>query len=178
MESFRRVFLRIDGWMVKFEENFCGCGIILVTGMITLAVVARFFFRHTFSWLEELTQYIMVWIVCMGGVLCVAHDEHVGVDLVFTFLPKKLHASYKLVLMIVSTIFLAIFSYYTAKAIVMVKKNGQFSISMPWLKMYWLYVGVMLGTVLMCYEYVKLCFRILWNSDSQVDISPEKLEKL
>ena len=179
MSSGKNIFMRIDGVLVGFEKHFCGSGILLVTGMITLAVVARFGFGHTFPWLEELTQYVMVWVVCMGAVISTRENDHVAVDAIFSVLPKKLHPYYQFVLILISAVFLAVFSFFAWKAVQMVKGNGQISVAMPWLKMYWLYVGVAIGTTLMCYECFRLCFTIRTSvKEKGRDATPlDQLEK-
>lgn len=179
MNFIQKTLIKVDRAVDLFENLFCGLGTLLITGMITVAIVARFCFGHAFPWLEELAQYIMVWIVCLGGILCTKDNDHVSVDVVFSLMPKRFHHFYKIILKIVSIVFLAIFSFYAWRTVVMIKKNGQFSVTMPWFKMYWLYVGVLVGTVLMCYEFIKLCYHSICKKDNDLedDIPLEKLEK-
>ncbi len=178
MNSAKKLLMQIDGILESFEKHFCGCGILILTVMMLVAVVARFCFKYAFPWLEELAQYLMVWVVCMGAALSTKGNEHVAVDSIFTILPKRFHPFYRIILVVVSIVFLIIFSFYSWKTTMMIRRNGQFSVTMPWLKMYWLYGGVTLGLVLMCYEFIKLCYSMIkggWKP--QEDTPLEKLEK-
>ncbi len=160
MKAITSIFKGIDNVLSHFERAFCGIGILIITALILMAVICRSFFGFSFSWLEELCQYLMVWITCIGGVISVANNEHVGVDLLFNFLPGKLHKHYRIVLAFASSIFLAYFTKISWDMVLMIKSTGQTSISMLWLQMYWIYIAVFLGCGLMAIEYIKVGLRL------------------
>ncbi len=156
MEVIVKGFKKFDSSLEKIEKWFSGMGFLIITILVLAGVVLRGVFSFTFPWLEEFCQYLMVWIVCIGCVLSVKNNEHVGVDVIFSVLPKKSLKIYRAILALVCTIFLIFFTQFSIDLLLKVKKTGQTSISMPWLQMYILYVGLVVGNILLIYEYIKL----------------------
>lgn len=156
-------YKKIDKSLETSKKWIVGIGILLITILILLGVLLRTFFNFSFSWLEEICQYLMVWIICISCSLSVRNDEHVGVDIIFSILPKKYHSAYKFILTVICSIFMFFFTRYTIDIMVKVQKTNQTSVSMPWLKMYLLHLGVVIGNVLMFYEYIKAVFQYIGN---------------
>jgi TRAP-type C4-dicarboxylate transport system permease small subunit len=67
-------FVRVNQWLV----------IALMSVMATLVfanVLARYLFNYSLIWVEELTQYQMIWIAYLGAGLALREGRHVAVDL-------------------------------------------------------------------------------------------------
>ena len=156
MEVIVKGLKKFDSSLELFEKWFSGIGFLLITVLVLAGVFLRTIFSFTFPWLEEFCQYLMVWIVCVGCVLSVKNNEHVGVDVIFSVLPKKFLKVYRAFLAIVCAVFLVFFTQFSINLMLKVQKTGQTSISMPWLQMYVLYVGLVVGNILLIYEYIKL----------------------
>ena len=177
-----KAFKKFDRYLENFEKWFSGIGLLLITLLVLTGVFLRTFFSFTFIWLEEFCQYLMVWIVCFGSVLSVKNHEHVGVDVVFSVLPKKFLKIYRAVLALVATVFLWFFTQFSIDLVLRVKKTGQTSISMPWFKMYFLYIGLVIGSILLIYEYAKSFIRLTKdfiderNNNNKIEEKNEVLE--
>ena len=79
-----KTFKKLDTKITMIEKYFAGFGLLIITALVLLGVILRTIFDFSFNWLEEMCQYIMVWIVCIGCVLSVKNNEHVGVDVIFS----------------------------------------------------------------------------------------------
>jgi len=172
-----KVLKKIDASLEVFEKWFSGIGLLIITALVLLGVFLRTFFSFTFTWLEEICQYLMVWIACIGCVLSVKKDEHVGVDVIFSVMPKKFHPKYKMVLTFINAAFIVFFTRFSIDLMLKVQKTGQTSVSMPWLQMYVLYLGVVVGNVLLLYEYIKLFikrFKDLFTEEKKSNVSVEE----
>jgi len=172
-----KVLKKIDASLEVFEKWFSGIGLLIITALVLLGVFLRTFFSFTFTWLEEICQYLMVWIACIGCVLSVKKDEHVGVDVIFSVMPKKFHPRYKMVLTLINAAFIVFFTRFSIDLMLRVQKTGQTSVSMPWLQMYVLYLGVVIGNVLLLYEYIKLFikrFKDLFTEEKKSNVSVEE----
>jgi len=172
-----KVLKKIDASLEVFEKWFSGIGLLIITALVLLGVFLRTVFSFTFTWLEEICQYLMVWIACIGCVLSVKKDEHVGVDVIFSVMPKKFHSRYKMVLTFINAAFIVFFTRFSIDLMLKVQKTGQTSVSMPWLQMYVLYLGVVIGNVLLLYEYIKLFikrFKDLFTGKKKSNISVEE----
>ncbi len=78
-----RAFVAVNQWLV----------IALMGSMATLVfanVIARYLFNDSIIWVEELTQYQMIWITYLGAGLALREGRHVAVDLFTDLLPERL----------------------------------------------------------------------------------------
>jgi TRAP-type transport system small permease protein len=55
--------------------------------LVFLNVVTRYVFNHSIIWVEELTQYEMIWIAYLGAGLALREGRHVAVDTLQDLLP-------------------------------------------------------------------------------------------
>ena len=183
MSSLSRKFEIFDRALKKVELSFCAVSILFVTFLIAAGILLKNFFNFSFPWTEELCQYIMVWVACIGGVISVERHEHVSVDIIYNILPKKLHPYYRIVLALISTVFLGIFCYYSYLEVVSIKVTQRPSVTMPWFQMWWMHIATMVGCGLMALEYFKTIFSLFRQGKagataSKDDIAIEDLDKL
>jgi TRAP-type C4-dicarboxylate transport system permease small subunit len=67
--------------------------IALTIAIFTIVIVAVFFrygFGQAVSWTEEVPRYLLIWVSFLGAAVCVLKREHVGFDVLFNALPKKM----------------------------------------------------------------------------------------
>lgn len=97
-------FVRVNQWLV----------IALMGVMATLVfanVVARYLFNYSLIWVEELTQYQMIWIAYLGAGLALREGRHVAVDLFEQALPPRLRRSLRAALGLAMVAFLAALAF-------------------------------------------------------------------
>lgn len=78
-----RAFVRANQWLV----------IVLMGSMALLVfvnVVSRYVFNHSIIWVEELTQYQMIWITYLGAGLALREGRLVAVDVFEAMMPPAL----------------------------------------------------------------------------------------
>lgn len=71
-----------------FEEGFLNLLITLMTVLVFVEVVARFFFNTGFLWMQELTLTLCGWFVLFGMSYGVKVGAHIGVDAFVKKLPR------------------------------------------------------------------------------------------
>jgi len=92
-------FVRLNQWLI----------IALMGVMATLVfanVVSRYVFNYSIIWVEELTQYQMIWIVYLGAGLALREGRHVAVDLVQDMLPCALRRAMRIAIGVAMLLFL------------------------------------------------------------------------
>ena len=65
----------------------------LMATMVVLVfanVVSRYAFNHSIIWVEELTQFQMIWVTYLGACLALREGRHVAVDTLQDLLPAGL----------------------------------------------------------------------------------------
>ncbi len=72
-------------------ERICVLMTIAMVLIVFVQVIARYLFRHSLTWSEELARYILVWITFLGSTLALRHGTHIGVDILFQVIPTKFH---------------------------------------------------------------------------------------
>lgn len=95
-----RAFVRANQWLV----------IALMATMATLVfvnVVSRYMFNHSIIWVEELTQYQMIWITWLGAGLALREGRHVAVDVFEAMMPPGLRRAVRVVIGAAMLAFLA-----------------------------------------------------------------------
>lgn len=73
-------------WIV---ERICALLVGLMVVIIWFEVVERYFLHLGFTWTEELSRYIMIWAALLAVSCGAFYREHIGLDVVGRFLPKK-----------------------------------------------------------------------------------------
>lgn len=173
---------KIDSAIIKIERTFCGFALLLMTLMVAFGVLTREFFGHTFSWIEEVSQYIMVWIAFFGAILCVPENGHVGIDILQSFLPDKVKSWWHIILNAVSCVFLFFLTKVSFSYTVKIHQSGQTAASLTWLPRSVLYASAIFGCFFMAIEYAKLTVRLLRKIKEkdykQEEVPVEKLEHM
>jgi TRAP-type C4-dicarboxylate transport system permease small subunit len=79
-----------ERWFVAVNQ----WAIILMMGtmaaLVFANVVARYVFNFSIIWVEELTQYQMIWITYLGAGLALREGRHVAVEIFQDMLPESL----------------------------------------------------------------------------------------
>ncbi len=75
-------------------------------------VVSRYLFNHSMVWVEEFTQYQMIWITWLGAGLALREGRHVAVDLLQDALPEALRRLLRWAIVFVMLAFLAVLAWY------------------------------------------------------------------
>jgi len=75
-------------------------------------VVSRYLFNHSLVWVEEFTQYQMIWITWLGAGLALREGRHVAVDLLHDVLPDPLCRLLRWALVFIMLAFLAALAWY------------------------------------------------------------------
>lgn len=64
----------------KFLEILCAILLIAITAVVFAQVVNRFVFHGTFAWAEEISIYMMVWLVFLGASINVLEESNIRID--------------------------------------------------------------------------------------------------
>jgi TRAP-type transport system small permease protein len=95
-------------WIVVWLN---GAAVLAITALMVVLVVGNVFCRYVLNasliWAEELSQYMMVWMVFLGAGLGFRQGRHVAVEMLQDALPGKVGRILRWVAVIVSALFLA-----------------------------------------------------------------------
>lgn len=78
----------------------------VITAVVFGEVVMRGLFSRSLIVTDELSRYLMIWVVLLGGVLLVRDGGHIRVDFVVDALPRRLRQVLLILADILSLVFL------------------------------------------------------------------------
>lgn len=80
-------------FIIKALTKGLECGTILsmagITILLLVNVFLRYLFSRPFSWAEEISVLLIVWVVLLGAGLVQKKDEHVAISYIFDLFPVK-----------------------------------------------------------------------------------------
>jgi TRAP-type transport system small permease protein len=98
---------KIYTWLdINFEPVIVVTMFSVMTGLVALQVVLRFIFQTGFSWAEEVSRYLFVWIIYLAVSYATRNNRHIKLSVILAAFPDK----GKRVMSIVSDFLFFIFS--------------------------------------------------------------------
>ena len=82
-----RKFIFIVDNIVEWISAILAVGVVIVC---LLQIVFRFIIQAPLSWSEELSRYLFIWIVYIGGYLCTRSNSQLGITFFVDSMPKKI----------------------------------------------------------------------------------------
>jgi TRAP-type C4-dicarboxylate transport system permease small subunit len=52
-------------------------------------VICRYFLDASLAWYEEVSRFLLIWIVFLGAVIAYIRGDHLGIDVLLIFLPPR-----------------------------------------------------------------------------------------
>jgi len=128
------------------EKLSLACLLIGMTIIVSLGVVTRYLFGFSFSWIEELPRYCLVWITFLGAAALMRDGvNHPRVIMLIGALPK---GAQRYVLIAENLIMMAILIVMAQGAIIMIRINSaQVSPALE-IPMYFIYLIIPLSALI------------------------------
>ncbi len=83
-----RAGARFETLLVRGNQALIVALMAVMATLVFVNVVSRYVFNHSIIWVEELTQYQMIWITYLGAGLALREGRHVAVDTLQDLLPQ------------------------------------------------------------------------------------------
>jgi TRAP-type C4-dicarboxylate transport system permease small subunit len=64
--------------------------LVMMVVIVFSNVVGRYYLQTSLAWSEEISRFMLVWLVFMGSFLAFIHDEHLGLDILVLKFPRVL----------------------------------------------------------------------------------------
>lgn len=127
----------------------------LMSIIIFVQVVMRYVFNDSLSWSEELSRYLLIWMVNIGISYAVKKKCHVRITALDTMLPQR----FKKILDIFSSLLVLCFAgtvmYLGYLVVAFNQKMGQVSQAMEFLPVWIVYLAVPIGFALTCFRTIQ-----------------------
>lgn len=147
-----------DRLLSRAEEVFVGAAIAFSAALLFANVILRYWFLAPISWAEELSLYLVVWMVFVGASIATRTRGHIAIDLLALALSPASRRRLSVGVGLLVLIFLVLFAYYSAGHTLRIRDSGQLTPVM--LAPMWLaYLAMPAGAALM---FLRAC-QVLWR---------------
>lgn len=154
-----RTCRRIEHGFVKVEDWFLLLAMLVLTGSIVIQIVCRYVLKISAPWCEELARYLFIAMTFVGSGRAFATGGHINIDLVDTVVdkksknPAKTMAYFNKQAVVVTSVFLGMFTVFYFQYLVSIAKHPQTSSSMH-INMLIPMSTILIGSILMLYHNV------------------------
>jgi TRAP-type C4-dicarboxylate transport system permease small subunit len=133
---------------------FGGFMLIMMVGLTFVQIVGREFFDYSFNWSDEVAQFSMTWLALFGSIWCAKNNHHLNTGMrIHEKLGGKLvyliDAILSLLIIVISLVIAYQCAIFSSQQMVME------SMSLPWVKMGYIYIVFPIAMVASGYYYFK-----------------------
>ena len=120
MKKFWKVF--------NFLEDFASGGLLFAgVSIIFYGVIMRYVFNDARSWVDEISQYMIIWGTLIGTSVALRNNHHIKVDMLFNVFPNRVKYFITLFAHAVGVGFGGFLIYYGGGLVEFTHTSGQLS---------------------------------------------------
>jgi C4-dicarboxylate transporter DctQ subunit len=153
---------KLSSAIMAFEHYALATGMILISVIIFINVIGRYFFSTSFTWPEELARYIIVAVTFIGLGACAREDIHVSVDILSNKLKGRTAYMQQIVINLICTALSLYLSFISIRFTRLQYLGGNVSVALP-IPTWVLYFAVSVGFVLAAYTYIAKTVQLFKN---------------
>lgn len=151
-------YLRWLDKLNKLAGVFLGMAFALMTVLIFLQVLVRFVFTNfglniSFPWTEELSRYLMIWLVFVGAAVAMRKDNMIQLEAFVNMLPVALGKVMKTTSLIVTAVFFTYLIFISFEQVVDGVDQTSPVMGVP---MSYAFTSILFGSILMVLNIIGL----------------------
>jgi TRAP-type C4-dicarboxylate transport system permease small subunit len=127
-------------------EGLIFLGATTIVTIVTTEVVLRYVFMHSMIFTEELSRYLMVWIVFLGSALAVRDGAHIHINFLTKRFNQRTQQWLRLSANTLTLVFLAIIAIEGLK--ILPRQLYQMCITIN-ISLFYFYLAIPVGSILM-----------------------------
>lgn len=118
----------------------------LIVAIVTAEVTLRYLFSHSMIFTEELSRYLMVWIVFLGSALAIRDGSHIRIQILVNRLGPRMQQIVKLAAYALIIVFLIFITVEGLK--ILPRQLQQMCITID-ISLFYFYLAIPVGSILM-----------------------------
>lgn len=125
----RKLIAAVEWWSVLL--------LVLMVALVCVGVFFRYVLNASLAWYDEFASYLLVWLTFYGAVVATYRRRHIGFEVVV----EKLDPTVRRLVDLLSECFVLAFQFVLAYYgwELMQKMGDDRAVSLPWIKMSWIY---------------------------------------
>ncbi len=172
-----RIFGLVDGLV----SSLAGIALWVMTLVLFIGSLARYFADFAFVGGAELARYLMVWLTFLGSYLLVRVQRHISVDLLSKAVGVRAKRALDIAISIAGALLLGYIAWLGWNLTSLIFNTGQMMSSLP-IQRGWIYLSVPVGCGLMSLAYVFQLLVLIFGGDlpkaEDFGLTPEVPEAL
>ena len=137
--------MKNEPWYNKIEKVIILILFTLMTIIMFGSVVSRYFFSFTFSWAEQVTRIMFVWVTFAGISLAALKGAHMRVSAISLLIGEKKSKYVFWFGDVVASVFGFVICFYMFNCMMNAINNKQTFTAVPWLNVGIMYVAGVIG---------------------------------
>jgi len=87
--KFKRSLLQIQGAIEKILNLTVSLLLVMMSITVFINVIFRYFLNQAIAWYEEVSRFLLIWIVFLGAVIGYIRKDHLGLDVILYYLKPR-----------------------------------------------------------------------------------------
>jgi TRAP-type C4-dicarboxylate transport system permease small subunit len=158
MQRFLNRFIAVLEWWAVFL-------LVLMVAVVALGVFFRYVLGASLAWYDEFASYLLVWLTFYGAVVASYRRRHIGFDMVVNRFMSSTRRKIEVVAELLVLGFHIVLFYYGWN--LMQKMGDETAISLPWVKMGWVYSALPIAGGLMLIISLERLLHLLFGSGTK-----------
>ncbi|UJX46306.1 TRAP transporter small permease [Xanthobacter sp. YC-JY1] len=142
----RGTWRAIDRGLDQLESAILIIIMIALFSLVVLQIGSRFM-GDPLPWTEEISRYLMVWLMFFGAAVCVRHNEHIGFVLLAESTPAPVRTLLRLVARVGTLVFMLVIFWLSAEWVAGLVASEQTAITFP-MSIYWVGLALPVASAL------------------------------
>jgi TRAP-type C4-dicarboxylate transport system permease small subunit len=165
-------------WYDEIEGTACVIILIFMLITLTIQVVSRYIFGISYSWIDELSRYSLIWFAYLSATYAIIFNAHIKIDLLVKIWPLKLRNKIKLFSNVIFFIYCIVVAYHSADWIIGLHRAKTVSMGTG-IQMSYFAVIIPITHVLMAIRLIQLEIRLIKDPNllRDVDEAAEALKE-
>lgn len=138
-----------------FEAYICAALLFMLVLVIGAEVIARYIFKSSFSWSNELSRFIFIWLVFVGSSYAVVNDSHIVIEALHNLFPAKVRSYLELagdLVWVAFSIFIGYVGFAYCGTLMSGLGNNSAAMDIP---IAYIYVSIPIGYLLMAFRILQ-----------------------
>ncbi len=97
-------------WFDRLLNGLAATLVLALLATVTAGIISRGV-NHPFSWTDELSGFLMVWLACCGWMIATRRNAHIRIRFFHDLLPRRAHRGMELALQLATALFGAVVAW-------------------------------------------------------------------
>lgn len=138
-----------------------GLLLLFITFLVSLGVFSRAFLDYSLIWINEITEYSLLFIACLGGAWLLRLNGHITLDIIDFISNKKFRRIISTFVPIVGIFICTVITYYGTITTINLYERGVTSITALGIPKVYVYVVIPITFLIMGLEFVRKLYIVL-----------------